>query len=177
MRICSIDDCEREHRARGLCKMHYDRRYKYKLIDIEFPLYNPLSPRKSRKSSLRICSVDDCERKHRGRGFCKKHYERWRKNGDPNIVKRPQFSSLPIPKWTGDNVGYSGAHDRVKRARGAAKEYKCVDCGNQAQHWSYVGNDPRKWSGNVHEYEPRCAKCHRRLDHAKLYCERLIPPG
>ena len=30
-----------------------------------------------------ICSVGDCERLAYGRGWCRLHYERWRKHGDP----------------------------------------------------------------------------------------------
>jgi hypothetical protein len=31
-----------------------------------------------------VCSIDDCDAIHYGRGWCKKHYERWRKFGDPH---------------------------------------------------------------------------------------------
>ncbi len=30
-----------------------------------------------------VCSADGCERKARARGWCEKHYQRWRRNGDP----------------------------------------------------------------------------------------------
>ena len=30
-----------------------------------------------------MCSVESCERKTYARGWCKSHYERWRKHGDP----------------------------------------------------------------------------------------------
>lgn len=32
------------------------------------------------------CSVDDCEKPVKGRGWCAAHYERWRQHGDPSIV-------------------------------------------------------------------------------------------
>lgn len=31
----------------------------------------------------RTCSIEGCEQESRSRGWCKKHYERWRRNGDP----------------------------------------------------------------------------------------------
>jgi hypothetical protein len=40
----------------------------------------------------------------------------------------------------------------VKRAR--ACEYCCVDCGGQAQQWSY--KEPTGYSSNPDDYEPRC---------------------
>lgn len=33
----------------------------------------------------KLCSVDGCNKTHYGRGWCQKHYSRWRKNGDPLI--------------------------------------------------------------------------------------------
>lgn len=36
----------------------------------------------------RICSIDHCSSPHYGRGFCNKHYKRWRKFGSPDAVKR-----------------------------------------------------------------------------------------
>lgn len=36
----------------------------------------------------RTCSVDGCENPHIARGWCDTHYRRWRKHGDPLIVRR-----------------------------------------------------------------------------------------
>jgi len=33
------------------------------------------------------CSINNCENKVEARGWCNKHYLRWLKHGDPNIVK------------------------------------------------------------------------------------------
>lgn len=32
------------------------------------------------------CSIDGCEGKHKGRGWCAKHYMRWLTHGDPTIA-------------------------------------------------------------------------------------------
>ena len=38
---------------------------------------------------MRTCSVVGCEGKHFGRGYCRVHYERWKRNGDPLLLQRP----------------------------------------------------------------------------------------
>lgn len=38
---------------------------------------------------MRICTVEGCERQHAARGWCQKHYARWRKHGDPLAVGVP----------------------------------------------------------------------------------------
>ena len=32
------------------------------------------------------CSLPDCDGKHHARGWCQKHYQRWRTHGDPETV-------------------------------------------------------------------------------------------
>lgn len=32
---------------------------------------------------MRVCSVEGCERRHKCRGFCNGHYQRWTAHGDP----------------------------------------------------------------------------------------------
>lgn len=42
----------------------------------------------SRETAERWCSVEGCERAPTGRGWCHKHYERWRRTGDPEGTTR-----------------------------------------------------------------------------------------
>ena len=35
---------------------------------------------------MKQCTVDQCPNKALRRGYCPKHYQRWRRHGDPNIV-------------------------------------------------------------------------------------------
>ena len=32
---------------------------------------------------MRLCSIEGCNKKHHGKGWCEAHYSRWRRNGDP----------------------------------------------------------------------------------------------
>jgi len=36
---------------------------------------------------MKTCKVDDCNNKHFGKGYCSKHYQRYKKYGDPLYLK------------------------------------------------------------------------------------------
>src|SRR5690242_163281 len=62
-----------------------------------------------------------------------------------------------------ERPSYDVWHNRVKKARGPASDYCCIDCGGPAQDWSTAdrsSNDVRV------RFQPRCRKCHRRYDGA-----------
>lgn len=56
----------------------------------------------------RICSVDDCTRVVRARGWCVTHYERWRQHGDVTVV----LTSWNPPECVADGC------ERVPKRRG-----------------------------------------------------------
>ena len=45
---------------------------------------------------MKLCKIRDCSGLHEARGFCNKHYLRWRTHGDPHVYKvgRPRNCSL-----------------------------------------------------------------------------------
>lgn len=68
---------------------------------------------------------------------------------------------------------YNAAHGVLRKARGKATMFDCVDCGGQGQQWSYRhdcwaerSNDRGKYPycTHVEHYEPRCQDCHRTYD-------------
>jgi len=80
-------------------------------------------------------------------------------------------------------ITYIGAHARVRRARGSARNHLCVDCGERADEWSYDGGSPVEirglvptskggktyvrsmaWSPDPADYSPRCRADHREHD-------------
>lgn len=66
---------------------------------------------------------------------------------------------------------YQMVHQELRKTRGSATNYTCVDCPNQAQDWSYnQGGGGLPFSTNLDDYEPRCRKCHSKLDHADYEC-------
>lgn len=40
--------------------------------------------------TFKTCTVDGCEKKHQGKGYCDKHYYRYWKHGSPHIMKRAE---------------------------------------------------------------------------------------
>ncbi len=48
----------------------------------------------SGKKRFFACTVDACQNAYLARGYCAKHYERWKKHGDPLVVKK--VATTPI---------------------------------------------------------------------------------
>ena len=160
MRTCEVVEndvkCGKKQYCRGMCPKHYHRWRRYG---------DPLLLKQKR-----TCSFDGCENKHCARGFCSGHYQQ-RKRGEE---LKPLVGDPNTP------VGYNGAHWRVDKAKGKASAQDCVDCGQQAEHWSYNHKDPNELSEqkpfregvygdvtySIHPdyYEPRCVPCHHAFD-------------
>lgn len=73
--------------------------------------------------------------------------------------------------WAGEGVTYSGFHQRLRRIRGAASSHPCADCGEMADHWTYLHGcaDERQDSTgtfctHLEHFEPRCVPCHSIYD-------------
>jgi hypothetical protein len=62
-----------------------------------------------------------------------------------------------------ERPSYDVWHNRVKKVRGPASDYCCIDCGGPAEDWSTA--DPSSNDAWV-RFQPRCRKCHRRYDGA-----------
>ena len=39
-------------------------------------------------NNKKVCKVEGCNNKHLAKGYCAKHYERFRKYGDPIVVRK-----------------------------------------------------------------------------------------
>lgn len=76
-KICSVEQCERNTQAKGLCNMHYQRML----------LGKPINKVREAKS----CSVDGCTKGsgHLRRGMCQTHYARLKRTGSVELPLKP----------------------------------------------------------------------------------------
>lgn len=163
------EGCDRPLKSKDFCRPHWDRLKKTGDVGAATITHHlPLG---------RACCEDGCERsvaRDSGKGMCSMHYQRWLRHGDAGMVAKGGASQpgAANPNWSGDNITYSGAHIRIRNARGQASARKCTDCGGNARHWSYNHQDPGeridpqmgRYSSNPNFYEPRCVPCHSRHD-------------
>ena len=160
---CRIDGCERPSQGRGLCKMHWSRWKKHG---------DPLkSLHPSEYNIKQNCTVDGCTRPYHTKGYCSYHGYRVRKYGNPLA----QGSGRNTGRSRMETPSYSGMHKRLFYDRGKASQFKCADCGRQAEEWSYSGGDKNEqwdkvrgswvaYSTDQSLYAPRCKRCHRKRD-------------
>lgn len=159
--VCSVDDCGSPFYAKGYCVKHYSRWRAHgdaTVVHVQ---------------SKSTCGVDGCDVDAHAKGMCSSHYSRFVKYGNPTTKGNPGRKRKAV-------VTNSGAHRRIQYDRGRASGQSCVDCGEAAQEWSYVGGDPNemsetfitrsggtttvRYSGNPNYYVPRCVPCHRAFD-------------
>lgn len=69
------------------------------------------------------CDVDNCDRAAKARGWCDKHYKRWRRHGNPHRVKKSMTKNRPdvcvVPNCSREHQaqGYCQTHyDRWRRS-------------------------------------------------------------
>ncbi|WP_219418586.1 hypothetical protein [Pseudonocardia nigra] len=126
-----------------------------------------IQPEQARAGGARRCTVPGCGRDHKAHGYCRTHYRRWQRHGEP-------LAAVPIAD-TG--TSYRAALTQLRASRGAPDAQRCADCAGLAAVWAYDGTDPdertepgrgRRYSLDPARYRPLCRFCHRRavLDRA-----------
>ena len=63
------------------------------------------------------CSIGGCVRKHHARGWCLKHYSRWKRNGDPEFAsyvktETPGEAFALRTEWQGDCLIWTGTKNK-----------------------------------------------------------------
>lgn len=88
----------------------------------------------------RVCEVPRCDRKHYGHGYCKMHYQRWRKGGDLSVLRLRRVpapgSSCTLPDCGRPHKanGLCAAHNERRRRGGSLAapvltDRPCLLCG------------------------------------------------
>ena len=146
---CSVDDCEKPVKWRGLCCGHHHRMLRYGSAT-----FRP-APR-----AVSGCGVEGCDGRRYGGGYCGKHYKRMRAHGDPLGGSTPKgavpaFLRSVIESDTDECVAFPFARDphgyghmkvggryvsahvfvaeEVLGPRPSPKHEVCHTCGNGAQ--------------------------------------------
>lgn len=153
---CDVEGCTKTARSKtaAYCEMHYCRIRRHGTLET---LHRT------------GCLVDGCEKPHDALGYCSTHLSRVRRRGDANF----EYVGPNNHNWTGDAASYGAVHQRLRKARGPARNHPCVDCGEPARHWSWnrdggVDDSVHPYGLNFDGFVPRCVKCHKRFDLACL---------
>lgn len=86
--------------------------------------------------SITLCSIDDCSGRPCGRGWCMKHWQRWKKHGDPTKLTRHVPTICSICGDPEESKGYCSKHYQRLMKHGTT---------------DLVGNE-RHGMGNLPEY-------------------------
>ncbi len=118
--VCEIEGCTRPQKAHGWCQTHYRRWQRHGdtafLHHARGPNEKPLAARPKKRP--KPCVIAGCERDARSRGWCKSHYNHWRRWGDPiaagRVAKDPRQRWLSMVEFSRDGCWlWKGARDQV----------------------------------------------------------------
>lgn len=171
-RTCKERSCRRSVYAKMMCKLHYSREY--------YGYGN--TPKRQPQA---VCGVEGCDVSAKQQGLCGRHFERFRKHGDPLYVsptRTPLRASLPsetsptrlakllgVSRQRADQLLNKRAHNaRIKLQQAVAKGVivkpeaceRCLEpCDNlHGHHWDYREPLDVRWL---------CAPCHGAV-HAQM---------
>lgn len=175
---CNVAACSQPIKRRALCYAHYMKWWRY---GTPTPTHKP---RWQDLTGSKVGSLTVLDRVgNRWRCQCDCGAETVILAGDLNRGSVATCGDRAVHHRR-ETAGYEAAHGRIETDRGPAAEYRCVDCGGSARHWSYDHTDPDerlgegRWVGGLpysldpSHYSPRCVPCHKTFDLARLAMTR-----
>lgn len=103
---------------------------------------------------MKICKIDGCNGKHKGHGYCTKHYERFRRYGDPMGGQRFRVSnngkkcSVHDCEEMATSLGYCDKHWKRQHKHGSPNIVK-------NQKGKYSNWNVEEHSGYIIKFEPK----------------------
>lgn len=77
-----------------------------------------------------VCAVDECDGAVVGRGWCSRHWQRWRKYGDPEAPDRRSMTRFPAP--VGKKFGRLTVLGEAPAKEGEGRRWLCrCECGTE----------------------------------------------
>ena len=118
--VCTVESCDKESERKGMCWMHYQRRWRHGSTD-ERPRVN--KPRTQFKCM-------ECEEPAKSKNLCAKHYARWLRNG----ADRPTcfVGGCGQPRYS---KGFCMTHYQRMRKTGITD---LVRSSTEERFWKYV---------------------------------------
>lgn len=81
---CSVEDCDKPLKSKGLCDMHYARLRRY----------GSLERKTVDHSNITVCLAFGCENKSKTSGLCDTHYSNLKRIGTPYLPKVIRLCSV-----------------------------------------------------------------------------------
>jgi len=170
MNTCTIDNCTKPIKRKGLCYGHYMKQWRYGTPEPKHPATHAHLTGRRFGTLLVIARTN-------GAWLCKCDCGKYRTARTGDLNRTGDASTCGIPgQHLAPTPTYAAAHERVKSLHGSPSTHDCVSCGQTAAHWSYNHDDPNElyaeglsanplaYSAHPEHYSPRCVPCHKRFD-------------
>jgi len=76
--------------------------------------------------------------------------------------ENPKIRGENHPNWKGDNIGYGGVHDWIRKKYGTPS--KCEECGTTESKRFEWANITGNYNRDIKNWKRLCVKCHRIRD-------------
>ncbi len=120
---------------------------------------------------MKTCKIKGCNKKHEARDYCKMHYTRLCRHGDPSIVKYKGCRGEKNPRWKG---GISKYPNRIVLRKNRLiilmNNPKCEVCGKEATQVHH--KDLGKTNHELSNLMAVCHKCHFGRCHKLVFKNR-----